>query len=149
MTATAPMVFWWKLWLPWWIFIKLRLSHYNGDTVSVNAALESHPSFLMAEFCISVFASNHYPQYIPNRLFPNNILHKRAALRTMTEVRIDCSFPQPILATQRAFISKHEAFSRGYVICWTKWIVYLTSIWSRSGRSDNIQRPTAIWKTNV
>lgn len=70
MTAIAPMVFWWKLWLPWWIFIKLRLSHYNGDTVSVNTALESHPSFLMAEFCINVFASNHYPQYIQIYLKP-------------------------------------------------------------------------------
>lgn len=68
MIAIAYMVFWWKLWLPWWIFIKHRLSRYNGDTVSVKAALESHPSFLMAEYSISVFASNHYPQYIPNYL---------------------------------------------------------------------------------
>lgn len=62
------MVFWWKLWFPWWIFIRDSLSHYNVDTASLKAALESHLSFLMAEFCIGVSASARYPQYIPNYL---------------------------------------------------------------------------------
>lgn len=143
------MVFWWKLWLPWWIFIKHSLSHYNGDTVSVKAALESHPSFLMAEFSVSVFASNHHPQYIPNYLKPPvSKQHSAQMSRTAEHDRSSNWFFIPSTHLSHSMCI-YEAFSRGYAICSTKWIVYLTSIWSRSGRSDNIQRPAAIRKTNV
>lgn len=142
MIAIATMVFWWKLWLPWWIFIRDSLSHYNVDTVSLKTALESHLSFLMAEFRISVFASTHYPQYIPNYL--KRPVSKQQFAQMCRIADPDCSFDRNnsnwFFIPTTLFISKYEAFSRGYVIFCTKLIIYLTSIWSCSGRSDNIQK---------